>query len=197
RLRDGVTVGQANRDISAIARRIHDESSEQGDYLLSDGLVVPLQESITGKARSPLLVLLGAVGFLLLVACANAANLMLAQLSLRERELAVRSALGAARGRLVRQILTEAFLLSIAGGAAGVLLALQAVALPWVGDPKARSGQATFFRRRDTAPRGRSAAGLLHSGAAGNESGPNGCVAVRVTNDVFSSGQLIGTNCDT
>ena len=129
RLRDGVTIDQANRDISAIARRIHDESSEEGDYLLSDGLVVPLQESITGKARSPLLVLLGAVGFLLLVACANVANLMLAQLSLRERELAVRSALGAARGRLVRQFLTEAFLLSVAGGAVGVLLALEGVAL--------------------------------------------------------------------
>ncbi len=66
RLRDGVTVEQANRDISAIARRIHDTSSEQGDYLLKDGLVVPLQDSITGRARSPLLVLLGAVGFLLL-----------------------------------------------------------------------------------------------------------------------------------
>jgi putative ABC transport system permease protein len=129
RLRDGVTVAQANRDISAIARRIHDASSEQGDYLLSDGLVVPLQESITGTARSPLLVLLGAVGFLLLVACANVANLMLAQLSVRERELAVRSALGAARGRLVRQFLTEAFLLSIAGGAVGVLLALEGLAL--------------------------------------------------------------------
>jgi len=55
RLRDGVTVEQANRDISAIARRIHDTSSEQGDYLLKDGIVVPLQNSITGKARSPLL----------------------------------------------------------------------------------------------------------------------------------------------
>ena len=129
RLRDGVTVDQANRDISAIARRIHDASTEQGDYLLKDGLVVPLRESMTGKARSPLLVLLGAVGFLLLVACANVANLMLAQLAVRERELAIRSALGAARGRLVRQFLTEAFLLSIAGGALGLLLALEGVAL--------------------------------------------------------------------
>src|SRR5213080_2784980 len=129
RLRDGVTVDQANRDISAIARRIHDASSEQGDYLLKDGLVVPLQESMTGKARSPLLVLLGAVGFLLLVACANVANLMLAQLAVRERELAIRSALGAARGRLVRQFLTEAFLLSIAGGTLGLLLALEGVGL--------------------------------------------------------------------
>ena len=128
RLRDGVTVEQANRDISAIARRIHETSSEQGDYLLKDGMVIPLQTSITGKARSPLLVLLGAVGFLLLVACANVANLLLAQVSVRERELAIRSALGAGRGRLIRQFLTEAFLLSAVGGGLGVLGALGGVA---------------------------------------------------------------------
>jgi putative ABC transport system permease protein len=128
RLRDSVTVEQANRDISTIARRIHDTSNEQGDYLLKDGLIVPLQDSITGKARSPLLVLLGAVGFLLLVACANVANLMLAQLSARERELAVRSALGAGRGRLIRQFLTEALLLSLVGGGLGVLGAFWGVA---------------------------------------------------------------------
>ena len=127
RLRDGVTVEQANRDISAIAQRIHDTSSEQGDYLLKDGIVVPLQDSITGRARSALLVLLGAVGFLLLVACANVANLLLAQASVRERELAIRSALGAARGRLIRQFLTEAFLLSLVGGGLGVLGALGGV----------------------------------------------------------------------
>jgi putative ABC transport system permease protein len=128
RLRNGVSVQQANADISAIARRIHDTSSEQGDYLLKDAIVVPLQESITGRARSPLLVLLGAVGFLLLVACANVANLLLAQASVRERELAIRSALGAARGRLVRQFLTEAFLLSLVGGGLGVLGAFWGVA---------------------------------------------------------------------
>ena len=121
RLRDGATVEQANADISAIARRIHLTSSEQNDYLLKDGAVVPLQDSITGKARPALLVLLGAVGFLLLVACANVANLLLAQASERERELAIRSALGAARGRLIRQLLTEALLLSLAGGSLGVL----------------------------------------------------------------------------
>ena len=128
RLRDGVTVEQANQDISAIARRIHETSSEQGDYLLKDGMVLPLQDSITGKARPALLILLGAVGFLLLVACANVANLLLAQASARERELAIRSALGAARGRLIRQFLTEAFLLSMVGGGLGVLGALAGVA---------------------------------------------------------------------
>jgi putative ABC transport system permease protein len=128
RLRDGVTVEFANRDISAIARRIHDTSSEQNDYLLKDGIVVPLQDSITGKAHSALLVLLGAVGFLLLVACANVANLLLAQASVRERELAIRSALGAARGRLIRQFLTEAFLISLVGGGLGVVGAFWGVA---------------------------------------------------------------------
>jgi predicted permease len=127
RLRDGVTVAQANGDISTIARRIRDSSSEQNDYLLQDGIVVPLQDSITGKARSALLVLLGAVGFLLLVACANVANLLLAQASARERELAIRSALGAGRRRLIRQFLTEAFLLSLVGGGLGLLGAFSGV----------------------------------------------------------------------
>jgi putative ABC transport system permease protein len=128
RLCDGVNAEQANRDVSAIALRIHSTSSEQGDYLLKDGIVVPLQESITGKARAPLLILLGAVGFLLLVACANVANLLLAQASARERELAIRSALGAARWRLMRQFLTEALLLSLVGGGLGVLGAYWGVA---------------------------------------------------------------------
>ena len=128
RLRDGVSVVTANRDISAIARRIHDSSNEQGDYLLKDGAVVLLQDSITGKARPALLLLLGAVGFLLLVACANVANLLLAHASARERELAIRGALGAARGRLMRQFLTEASLLSVIGGSCGVVGAVVGVA---------------------------------------------------------------------
>ena len=128
RLRDGVTAQQANRDISAIAQRIRQTSTEQNDYLLRDGVAVPLQDSLTRNARAPLLILLGAVGFLLLVACANVANLLLAQASVRERELAIRSALGAARSRLIRQFLTESFLLSVVGGAFGVLGALAGVA---------------------------------------------------------------------
>jgi putative ABC transport system permease protein len=128
RLREGVTIAQANADISSMARRIYDNSPEKGDYLLRDGTVRSLQESITGKVRSPLLMLLGAVGFLLLVACANVANLLLAQAWVRERELAIRSALGAARGRLIRQLLTEALLLSLIGGGLGVLGAYLGVA---------------------------------------------------------------------
>lgn len=121
RLRDGVTVAQANAEISTIGRRIHDTASDQNDFLLKDAEVVPLHDSITHESRSALLILLGAVGFLLLVACANVANLLLAQASVRQRELAVRSALGAARGRLIRQFLTEAFLLALISGALGIL----------------------------------------------------------------------------
>ncbi len=128
RLRDGVTVQQAKADISAIARRIHDSAPYKNDYLLKDGVVVPLQESITGKAQSALLILFGAVGFLLLVACANVANLLLAQAAARTRELAIRSALGATRGRLIRQYLSEAFLLSTIGGILGVMGAFLGVA---------------------------------------------------------------------
>ena len=128
RLRDGATVAQADQEISAIARRIRETSSEPGDYLLADGTVVALRDSITSQARPALLILFGAVGFLLLVACANVANLLLAHASARTRELAVRSALGAARGRLMRQFLTEAFLLSVAGGGFGLLGAFGGVA---------------------------------------------------------------------
>ena len=143
RLRDGVSQQQANAEISAIARRIHDSSSEQNEFLLKDGAVVPLHESITGEARPALLVLLVAVGFLLLVACANVANLLLAQALVRERELAIRSALGAERGRLIRQFLTEAFVLALISGSLGIigaffgvraLIALAPENLPRLGD---------------------------------------------------------------
>ncbi|HEY4229001.1 MAG TPA: ABC transporter permease, partial [Thermoanaerobaculia bacterium] len=127
RLKDGVTVMQANAEISGIARRIHDSSPEKGDYLLADGMVTSLHDALTGKARLALLVLLGAVGFLLLVACANVANLLLAQASARQRELAIRSALGAGRGRLIRQFLTESLVLALAGGLLGVLGAIGGV----------------------------------------------------------------------
>jgi putative ABC transport system permease protein len=126
RLRDDVSFEQAQSDISAIARRIHGTSDEQG--VLKDAAVVRLRDSLTGHSRSALLILLGAVAFLLLVACANVANLMLAQASARTRELAIRSALGATQARLVRQYLTESLLLSVAGGALGVMGAFAGVA---------------------------------------------------------------------
>jgi predicted permease len=128
RLKDGVTVTQASNEVSGRARRIRDASAEQNEYLLKDGMVVPLRTALTGDARQPLFILLGAVGFLLLVACANVANLLLAQATARERELALRSALGAGRGRLVRQLLTETLILSVTGGGLGVLAAYWGVA---------------------------------------------------------------------
>jgi predicted permease len=123
RLRDGVSVAQANADLSAITQRIVHESAEQNDYLLKDAAVIPLQASLTGQVRSPLFILLGAVSFLLLVACANVANFLLSQASARGRELAIRNALGASRRRLVRQFVTETGLLSAFGCVAGVLIA--------------------------------------------------------------------------
>ena len=115
---------QASADLDAIAQRIVRQSPEQNDYLLRSAAAVPLQASQTAKVRSPLLILLGAVGVLLLVACANVANLLLAEASARARELALRHALGAGRGRLVRQFVTEALLLSGVSGVVGVLIAV-------------------------------------------------------------------------
>ncbi len=100
------------------------QSAEQNEYLLQGAAAVPLQASQTGNVRAPLGVLLGAVGVLLLVACANVANFLLSQASGRARELAVRHALGAGRGRLVRQFITEILVLACLSGVLGVLIAL-------------------------------------------------------------------------
>jgi putative ABC transport system permease protein len=118
RLKPGVTLSQANARLKLAAEQF------QRQYPPSQGgfAVVPLQDSLVGDVRSSLWVLLGAVGFVLLIACANVANLMLVRASGRRRELATRAALGAGRGQIVRQLLIESLALSLAGGLFGLLL---------------------------------------------------------------------------
>ncbi len=125
RLRDGVTVAQARANLSAIAHRIRNEYGKKVD--LNDAAVVPLADAMVGDVRTALLNLFGAVGLLLLVACANVAGLLVARTAARQKELAVRAALGAGRGRLIQQFLAESFVLSLAGGVLGVLIATWAV----------------------------------------------------------------------
>jgi putative ABC transport system permease protein len=121
RLKPEATVKQAGREMSVIAERIAIARPSRKGF---GAVLVPLEEVRVEYLRPALLVLLGAVGFVLLISCANVANLMLARSVVRQREMAIRMALGAGRLRLIRQFLAESILLSLLGGAAGSLLAL-------------------------------------------------------------------------
>lgn len=124
RLKPGVTMEQADEDIGAIGARIRDKDKRDGSFVID---VVPLVESVVGNVRMAVLVLLGSVTLVLLIACANVANLLLTRASGRQKEVAVRTALGASWQRLVRQLMTESMLLGILGGAAGLIVAFAAL----------------------------------------------------------------------
>ncbi|HVG17783.1 MAG TPA: ABC transporter permease [Blastocatellia bacterium] len=124
RLKSGVPVEQAQADLSTVASNLQMQYPDS--YPANRGYaakIASLQEELTRQARPTLLILLGTAGLVLLIACANVANLTLARLMRREREMVVRAALGAGRGRLIRQLLTESTLLSLLGGVLGLLLA--------------------------------------------------------------------------
>jgi putative ABC transport system permease protein len=121
RLKPGVTPEQAQSELNVIASRIEQQFNDS--HAGTTARVVPLQEEIVGTVRPILLVLLAAVAFVLLIACANVASLLLTRSLARQKEVAIRAALGASRWRVIRQLLTEAILLSLAGGAIGLVIA--------------------------------------------------------------------------
>jgi putative ABC transport system permease protein len=124
----------ASADMKAIASRLARQYPDMDAQL--GATVIPMHEYVTGKLRLPLLVLLGGVAFVLLIACANVANLLLVRGVAREGELAVRTALGAGRGRLIRQLVTESLVLSLVGGSIGLLLAILGTKLLIVSAPQ-------------------------------------------------------------
>jgi putative ABC transport system permease protein len=125
RLRSGVALERARGDMEAVARRLESEYPEDNRGVGVN--LVPLHEQLVGRIRPALLALLGSVSFVLLIACANVASLMLARAVEREKEVATRVAMGATRARLLRQLLTESLLLAVAGASLGIVIALWGV----------------------------------------------------------------------
>lgn len=124
RLKPGVTVEQSQADLALISQNLSGQFAQNKDWYAR---VIPMHEQAVGSIRLALLILFGAVGFVLLIACANVANLLLARAAVRQKEFAIRAALGARRYRIIRQLLTESGLLAVIGGLLGLLLAIWAV----------------------------------------------------------------------
>jgi putative ABC transport system permease protein len=127
RLKPGVSIEWAQRDMEMVAARLSDAIPPNSQYGMYTFRVVPYKEAVVGNVRPALLLLLGAVGSVLLISCVNIANLLLVRTSGRRRELAVRASIGAARWRLMRQLLTESLVLSLIGGALGVIVAIVSI----------------------------------------------------------------------
>ena len=151
RLRPGATIEQAQSDMSAIARRL--KQQYPSPFMAQDAQVVSLDRHIAGEARPALLMLFGAVGFLLLIVCVNVANLLLVRITTRAREISVRVALGAGRSHLFRQMLAESLALAAAGGALGLVVAFWSMSLlrlvlpadlPRAGDIRIDAGVVVF-----------------------------------------------------
>jgi len=140
RLKPGVTIGDAQAEMKVLAGQITRAHPERNDF---GGIVIPLAEHVSGRIRPALLVLACAVGVVMLIVCANLSNLLLARTAARQKEIAIRTALGAGRWRLIRQMLTEGVTLSCCGAVLGVILAaagthilssLQGLSIPLLGD---------------------------------------------------------------
>jgi len=140
RLKPGVTLAQAKAELSTISGRLAQEYPK--DDKGWGATAIPLRDDLVGDVRSPLLILLGAVAFVLLIACANIANLVLAKTISRRKEVAIRSALGASRRRLLQQVLAETLILAVAGGAVGLIFARFGTAfiVKFMGEQLPRSG---------------------------------------------------------
>ena len=133
RLKDGASIQQANAELRTISDQLAKQYPEESSNFI--GIATPLQDRLVGSARTPLLVLLGAVGCVLLIVVANVANLLMARATVRARELAIRAAIGADRSTLMRQLLTESVVIALVGGGLGVLFAFWGVDLILALDP--------------------------------------------------------------